>query len=37
MNPFVTLNDIDNAASFIKSKINISPKVGLVLGSGLGD
>lgn len=36
MTSFVTIHEIDEAANFIKSKISISPKVGLVLGSGLG-
>ena len=37
MNPFVTIEDIDQAAQFITRKIKITPKVGLVLGSGLGE
>ena len=36
MNPFVTIEDIDQAVQFITRKIKITPKVGLVLGSGLG-
>ena len=36
MNPFVTIEDIDQAVQFITQKIKITPKVGLVLGSGLG-
>lgn len=36
MAPFVTINEIDEAANFIRRKISISPKIGLVLGSGLG-
>ena len=36
MAPFVTINKIDEAVNFIRSKISISPKIGLVLGSGLG-
>lgn len=36
MNPFVTINDIDQAAQTITKKIKISPRVALVLGSGLG-
>ena len=36
MAPFVTINEIDEAANFIRRKISIPPKIGLVLGSGLG-
>jgi purine-nucleoside phosphorylase len=36
MNPFVTINDIDQAAQVIVKKIKIEPQVALVLGSGLG-
>ncbi len=36
MNPFVTVNDIDQAAQAITKKIKIAPQVALVLGSGLG-
>jgi purine-nucleoside phosphorylase len=36
MASFVTIHEIDEAANFIRSKISISPKIGLVLGSGLG-
>lgn len=36
MNSFVTLKEIDEATRFISSKIKVQPKVGLVLGSGLG-
>ena len=36
MTSFMTIHEIDEAVDFIKSKISISPKVGLVLGSGLG-
>jgi purine-nucleoside phosphorylase len=36
MDTFLTLNDIDVTTEFIKKKIAIHPKVGLVLGSGLG-
>ncbi len=31
------LEKIEAAAAFIQSKINLSPKIGIVLGSGLGD
>lgn len=37
MNPFVTIQDIDQATQCIQQKIKIAPKVGLVLGSGLGE
>ncbi len=37
MNPFVTLQDIDQAAEFITKKNSIVPKMALVLGSGLGE
>lgn len=36
MDSFITMNEIDQAANFIKAKISKLPKVGLVLGSGLG-
>lgn len=36
MDSFITIKEIDQAANFIKEKIKIAPKVGLVLGSGLG-
>lgn len=36
MDSFVTIKMIDEAADFVKGKIEIAPKVGLVLGSGLG-
>ena len=36
MTSFVKIHEIDEAANFIKSKISISPEIGLVLGSGLG-
>jgi purine-nucleoside phosphorylase len=36
MSEFVTIEQIDEAANYIRSKINTLPKVGLVLGSGLG-
>ena len=36
MDSFVTLAMIDQAADFVRQKITISPKVGLILGSGLG-
>jgi purine-nucleoside phosphorylase len=36
MSEFITIEQIDDAAAFIRGKINTLPKVGLVLGSGLG-
>lgn len=36
MDSFVTMKMIDEAADFVKGKIEITPKVGLILGSGLG-
>jgi len=36
MDQFVTIKEIDDATNFIRSKAKISPKIGLVLGSGLG-
>lgn len=36
MAPFVTIQDIDDAANFIRLKTSVVPRIGLVLGSGLG-
>lgn len=36
MDSFITLKEIDAAADYIRGKINGIPKVGLILGSGLG-
>ncbi len=36
MDSFITIKEIDQATNYIKGKIVIAPKVGLVLGSGLG-
>ena len=36
MSDFITLKDIDRAADAIRARINITPKVGMILGSGLG-
>ena len=36
MDQFLTLRQMDEAADFIRSKISIQPKVGIILGSGLG-
>jgi purine-nucleoside phosphorylase len=37
MESFITLKEIDAAADFVRSRITITPKVGLTLGSGLGN
>jgi purine-nucleoside phosphorylase len=37
MSEFVTLAMIDEAVSVIRSRTNHQPKIGLILGSGLGD
>ena len=36
MDSFITIEEIDQAANYIRTKIAISPKIGLILGSGLG-
>ena len=36
MDQFLSLVQMDEAADFIRSKISIQPKVGIILGSGLG-
>jgi purine-nucleoside phosphorylase len=36
MIPFVTLEDIDLASQYIAERIKTKPKIGLILGSGLG-
>jgi purine-nucleoside phosphorylase len=36
MTAFVTIREIDKATKFIRSKMKVEPKIGLVLGSGLG-
>lgn len=36
MTAFVTMREIDKATKFIRSKMKVEPKIGLVLGSGLG-
>ena len=36
MNSFVTIEEIDDAANYIRKAIKTLPKVGLVLGSGMG-
>ena len=35
--PFITLSQIDEIASVIRSRTTQKPKIGLILGSGLGD
>ncbi|MHC1741340.1 MAG: purine-nucleoside phosphorylase [Anaerolineaceae bacterium] len=37
MSEFVTIEQIDEATNFIRAKATIFPKIGLVLGSGLGN
>lgn len=37
MEEFITINQIDKAVEVIKNKTKYQPKVGLILGSGLGD
>jgi purine-nucleoside phosphorylase len=37
MDTFLTLSDIDATTNFVKRSISQLPKVGLILGSGLGD
>jgi len=36
MDSFITIKEIDAATQYIRSKAKVSPKIGLVLGSGLG-
>jgi purine-nucleoside phosphorylase len=36
MNPFVTIKDIDQATNFVVRRIKCTPRVALVLGTGLG-
>jgi purine-nucleoside phosphorylase len=36
MSDFVTIKDIDRAADAIRSRIDIEPEVGMILGTGLG-
>jgi purine-nucleoside phosphorylase len=36
MESFITINEIDQASNYIKTKIQTVPRIGLVLGSGLG-
>lgn len=37
MDTFITLKEIDATADYIRDRISIAPRVGLVLGSGLGN
>ena len=37
MQTFITLEQIDQVADAIRSKINIEPRIGMILGSGLND
>lgn len=36
MDTFITLKEIDAAAEYIRSRLTVKPRVGLILGSGLG-
>jgi purine-nucleoside phosphorylase len=37
MGPYFTLEKIDQVANAVRDKINVKPRVGLILGSGLND
>ena len=37
MTEFITLEQIDETASFIRAQLKQTPKISLILGSGLGD
>jgi purine-nucleoside phosphorylase len=37
MEGFVTIDQIDDAAQFVRGSVRCQPKVGIILGSGLGD
>jgi len=37
MEQFLTMQQIDQAADLVRSKIQVHPKTGIILGSGLGD
>jgi len=37
MQPFITLEQIDQVADAVRSRINIKPQIGMILGSGLND
>jgi len=37
MGPYFTLEQIDQVADAVRAKINIQPRVGIILGSGLND
>ena len=37
MGQFITVQQIDQAADAVRSKIHVQPKTGIILGSGLGD
>ncbi len=37
MQPYFTLEQIDQVANAVRSKLTVSPRVGLILGSGLND
>jgi purine-nucleoside phosphorylase len=37
MEPYITLEQIDEVADAVRSKIDIKPRIGVILGSGLND
>ena len=37
MEEFITLAQIDEATDAVRSRISVVPKIGIILGSGLGD
>jgi purine-nucleoside phosphorylase len=37
MGPYITLEQIDEVADAVRSRIDINPRVGIILGSGLND
>ena len=37
MQPYFTLEQIDQVADAVRAKINVKPRVGIILGSGLND
>lgn len=37
MDNFVTIEQIDRAAAFIRARLHITPKIGMILGTGLAD
>ena len=37
MDTFVTIEQIDRAASFIRARLHVTPRIGMILGTGLAD